>query len=220
MNKLSKRSKIVILISLASLGVLVILAFFAHTTKYFSWDLAITTFLQSHRSPFFDSFFWTVSWPGYPPQGNYLTLAIIFSLILQRWFREALFEFVAAFLEVAVGYTFKYLVNRPRPGVDLIHVFHKGLEGGKYSFPAGHVESYVAIFGFLAIILFLKMRPTIWRKILIAFLVLLIVLIGPSRVYMGEHWMSDVIGAYLVGILVLGIVYLGYNYIFYGKKNN
>ena len=220
MGKISKKTIIVSVLVALSLVTLLGLAFLAQGNKYFSWDLAVTRWVQSHRSGFLDTFFSDVSWPGFPPQGNYITTAIILFFIVKKWFKEALAEFAAAVLEVVVGYGFKFWVNRPRPPADLIHVVHRGLEGGKFSFPAGHVESYVAIFGFLAIVLFLKMRATVWRKMIITLLILLIVLVGPSRVYMGEHWTSDVIGAYLVGTVVLGAVYIGYNWMANAKKNN
>ncbi len=201
----------VLITAFISLLVLLFLAYFSHINKYFSWDLVITNFLQGHRNIYLDYFFFGISWPGYPPQVTYLTPFLIILLLLKKWRIEALWETAATALVSMVGYTFKYSVNRPRAPESLIRVVHVGLEGGKYSFPAGHVETYVVILGFLAIVVFLKLNKSLLRSFLVGFLVFLIAFVGPSRVYMGEHWTSDVLGGYLVGLFVLSLVYLGYN---------
>ncbi len=44
-----------------------------------------------------------------------------------------------------------------------------------------------------------------WRSALLTTSVAFVVLIGPSRVYLGDHWASDVLGAYLIGEALLGL---------------
>jgi undecaprenyl-diphosphatase len=66
--------------------------------------------------------------------------------------------------------------------------------------------AYLAFWGLLfsfSIILFNKWRW--WRILLMVFSALMVVLIGPSRIYLGDHWASDVLGAYLIGGVLLGI---------------
>ncbi len=193
---------------------LVGLAILIKQTPHVSSDLAITRFVQGHRSPFLDTFFGAVSYPGYPPQVTYLVPVIIIFIGIIGWFKEAFFLFVATMLTSAFGQTVKMWVDRPRPTIpEIDFIIHKGLEGGMRSFPAGHVQSYVAILGFLAIILFFKLKQTWLRRVLIFICIFMIVFIGPSRIYMGEHWASDVFGAYLLGFSVLGVTYLGYSYV-------
>ncbi len=73
--------------------------------------------------------------------------------------------------------------------------------GGGFSFPSGHVVTYIANFGMPAYLAGIDLRDRPARAIVIAPWMGLLVLIGPSRVYIGAHWASDVLGAYLLGSL-------------------
>ena len=72
-----------------------------------------------------------------------------------------------------------------------------------YSFPSGHVMFYVGFFGFVAFLVFSLLKPSMKRTLILVFINLWIVLIGVSRISLGEHWASDVLGAYLLGSLTL-----------------
>lgn len=86
----------------------------------------------------------------------------------------------------------KLIFQRPRPDV-LRLVYSCG-----YSFPSGHAMISAAFYGYLLYLsmLFLK-KP--WKQVISFFLVLLISLIGVSRIYLGVHYASDVIGGLLAG---------------------
>ncbi|HUS15199.1 MAG TPA: phosphatase PAP2 family protein [Chloroflexia bacterium] len=101
----------------------------------------------------------------------------------------------------------KQTVGRPRPTKDLVRVVHNL---GETSFPSGHVVHYVTFYGFLFYIFFTHLKQGQWRNAGLCVLAALVLLVGPSRVYMGEHWPSDVGGAYLVGSLWLAVEIVAY----------
>ena len=83
---------------------------------------------------------------------------------------------------------------------------HIIVKSAGYSFPSGHVMAYVAYFGLLfafGVILFQGRHW--WRTTLLIVSAAFVLLIGPSRVYLGDHWASDVIGAYLIGGVLWGV---------------
>jgi undecaprenyl-diphosphatase len=62
---------------------------------------------------------------------------------------------------------------------------------------------YTCFFGFIVFLAFTLLKPSWMRRLLLAFFGLLVLLVGFSRIYTGEHWASDVLGAYLLGSLLL-----------------
>jgi undecaprenyl-diphosphatase len=89
-------------------------------------------------------------------------------------------------------------MRRPRPvaGTDL-RVVAAPLGGS--SFPSGHVITYVGTYGFLAYLVQTLVRPAGPRRTVVAALVGLLALVGPSRIYQGHHWPTDVSASYLLG---------------------
>ncbi len=76
-------------------------------------------------------------------------------------------------------------------------------ELASYSFPSGHVMLYTAFFGFLTFLSFSLLKPSWKRRLLTLFFLSLVFLVGPSRIYLGQHWASDVFAGYLLGSLWL-----------------
>ena len=98
----------------------------------------------------------------------------------------------------------KVAIHRPRPATDSVDVFS---QLSSYSFPSGHLMCFLGYFGFVWFLVFSLLKDSSKRTVLLVVLGLPLVLVGPSRIYLGAHWPSDILGAYLLGILVLvGIV--------------
>ena len=74
-----------------------------------------------------------------------------------------------------------------------------------YSFPSGHVLFFTTFFGFMLFLAYTLLKHSWWRTGLLILLVGMIALIGPSRIYVGQHWASDVIAAYLLGSVWLAL---------------
>ena len=187
-----------LVVATAGFGILVVLA---SMFSYFSVDLSITRAVQAINIAWFASFMWSVSIIGYAPQMVVLVAAVIVLLFVigLRW--EAVTALAAAIGSTGLGQLIKILVHRPRPGADLVNILQQ--LDNSYSFPSGHVLTYTAFFGFLFFLSYTLLKPSFARTVLLAILGALVALIGLSRIYVGDHWASDVIGAYLLGSLWL-----------------
>ncbi len=120
-------------------------------------------------------------------------VAVIVGVIL--FIRKNWWRLLALFLGVAIGQgvlnILKVIFQRPRPRTEL-YVF-------SYSFPSGHVFSATVIYGFCIYLTFRFIKNAMVKWIVSALLALLILLIGFSRVYLGVHWLSDVLAGYATG---------------------
>lgn len=186
------------------LGFFVLLAWWVHIHPILAIDVTITREFQENQSPWLRSFMIAVSYLGvYPMLFTALVIvtAIIFWVV--RLQLEALLVLFSCGTEALLNEAIKIIVARPRPSDRLVDVITRA-QG--LSFPSGHVMSYVAYWGVLfslAIILFKGNRW--WRIGLLIIPALFIVLVGPSRIYLGDHWATDVLGGYIFGGIWLGI---------------
>ena len=89
-------------------------------------------------------------------------------------------------------------MDRPRPEYYLLDTVPSGL-----SFPSGHSLLAVMMGGVLIYLVGLWVRPLLLRRAIQTGLILLVIAMGVSRVYLGVHWPSDVIGAYVFGVMAL-----------------
>lgn len=187
-----------VLVGLAGLALLG-LSWLARSVPYFDIDLRTTRAVQAINLGAFDAAMRIVGAPGYPPQ-VYLVIVVMLGILWAfKLRREALAEVFAVLGIGIVGLIIKLLVARPRPTPDLVNVMTT-LDKGQQSYPAGHVESYVAIIGFLWYLSYtLLPNRSLSRLIELVIYGTMIALIGLSRIYVGEHWLSDVIGGYLLG---------------------
>jgi undecaprenyl-diphosphatase len=75
------------------------------------------------------------------------------------------------------------------------------------SFPSGHTISAVVCYGLLAYMLVPRMPTRFWKAVVVVVALLIIVYIGYSRVFVGDHYLSDVLAGYAMGIAWAGLVY-------------
>ena len=170
------------------------------TTPLLPIDLQITRAIQSIDAPAFDLLMRLVSWAGFLPQSVIITLLIGFTLHAFGFRWESITALITALVSGVTNETVKYLIQRPRPAADLVDVFEVL---SSYSFPSGHVMFYVSLFGFVWYAAYTMLKRSMIRSLLLVFFGVLISLVGISRIYLGQHWASDVLGAYLLGGLIL-----------------
>ena len=143
-----------------------------------------------------------VSWLGWQPQVGVIGLGLVALIFRRRLVLESGFALLAL-----VGGTPAYLLltllwDRARPYrvVEGIRVYK---ELGGTSFPSGHVINYLLFCGFLGYVAHTLIRRAWLRRALLAPALALILLVGPSRLYLGQHWLSDVLVSYAVGAALL-----------------
>jgi undecaprenyl-diphosphatase len=124
--------------------------------------------------------------------------AVVLLAVRRRW-RLAVYLLVTGAGELTLDPVLKALVGRLRPVVA-----HPIAHGTGDSFPSGHAFGSMVCYGALFLV-FLPATRGIWRRVFTAIIVTLIAAIGVSRLLLGVHYVSDVLGGWALGITWLGI---------------
>jgi len=176
------------------------LTLLVETTPALGVDLQLTIAIQSVRFAPFALLMRLVSWPGFTPQAMIITGLTVVSIYGLGLHWEAVMTLIGVGFSTAINVLIKDLIQRPRPVPGMVRVF---AELTSYSFPSGHVMFYLGLFGFIGFLAFSQLKPSAKRGLLLVFSGGMVGLIGVSRVYLGQHWASDVLGSYLLGSLIL-----------------
>ncbi len=195
--------------SILALSLFALLAVAAKEQPYFPGDIEITHALQSFRSPLLDQFMEFIGLAGSPPQTLILNVLFVLIVWLYRMKPEALTLFLSIPIIGTIGTWIRCGINRPRPSADLVNLIGE-LKDRNCSFPSGHTVNFVVVLGFLIFVGMTRLKPSWHRNLLLSIYALYIVLMGLSRIYVGDHWTSDVIGG-----LLLGSVFLMWMIVFY-----
>ena len=159
-------------------------------------DGSIRAAIRQMQSPMWTSLFLTVT-----KLGSTLYLAIIGSVvglifILLRWFRPLLIFIVVMTGQAALHHGFKWLIARPRPS-SLIS--YREIES--FSFPSGHAVASLCLYGTIAWIVASRVESPAVKAATAMVAVILIFLIGMSRVYIGIHYPTDVLAGFLAAAI-------------------
>ena len=182
-----------------ALPVAVLLSIGAATRDYFAVDLFLARAVQEVRFAPWEETLELVSFLG---KGVHVAAIVLALLAWSLWKRRRAecFAFGGALLSLGLNPMLKVVVDRPRPSEELITVWES--QGGQ-GFPSGHAFGAVVLLGLLYYLapLLLPGRRTV--LVVRISLLLLVLLVGLSRVYLGAHWPSDVLGGFLFGGIVL-----------------
>jgi membrane protein DedA with SNARE-associated domain/membrane-associated phospholipid phosphatase len=170
-----------------------------------NFDLALTTWIRAHTTPLGDRIFTAVSLIGSPyamAAVGVIGAAII--VVRRKWLELA--AWVVGFMGAGVlSYILKIVIQRPRP-VGAVAFLH----GESFSFPSGHALGSLVGYGMLAYVIGSNWIPTARGRFrLVIATAVLVVAIGISRLYLGVHYFSDVVGGYAVGVLWLSVCISG-----------
>ena len=139
--------------------------------------------------------------------GEHVIMAIGLILVLYflaRRFWPGLFMVIIAWAgEGALWVVLTPLFDRARPVFD-VSVWHHMTEPG---FPSGHSISAVMCYGLLAYLIVPKISSRFWKALVIVTAGLLMLYIGFSRLFVGDHYLTDVLAGYGLGVAWSGLVY-------------
>ncbi|MEO8084091.1 MAG: bifunctional DedA family/phosphatase PAP2 family protein [Ardenticatenales bacterium] len=174
-----------------------------HLDPIVSLDLAVNTYLSARTEPRFTSAMSIVSLGGGPSILVLGVLVAIYLLWRRRW-ADTLMLLVAAGGGEVLALLLKAVFVRPRPFlVDPLQALKS------YSFPSQHAMGSIVFYGLMGYLI-IRDASSWRRRVATAVAVPLIVaLIGFSRIYLGVHYVSDVLGGYAAGIAWLACTISG-----------
>ena len=155
----------------------------AHAIQAISWPPAV--WALTHMSDL-----------GWYPYDVLCVALVAFGLWLFRLRLEALVVVVMTLLAGEAGTIAKDMVQRARPTSNVVHL---AAHLADFSFPSGHVVFATVLFGTTFFVVWMAWPRSTLRDATLLLACVPMILMGPSRIYLGEHWPSDVVGAYCFG---------------------
>jgi len=178
-----------------------------------SIDLKVSLKIQKHQTVTLDHIMSWISWFGTMPVSLIMVLITAIVFFIFKYKREALFT-ILTLSSGLISTVIKLMIDRPRPTKDLVRIIEITRQ---QSFPSGHTLFYTIFFGFLIIMMGnLKSVNHYLRIIIAVFSGAMILLVPFSRIYLGAHWFTDVLGGAMLGILSLFVL----SYLYLPKKGD
>ena len=162
----------------------------AHT--FLPFDYAVHDWFVSLRGDTLTSFFKFVTLFG--SWGVIVPVTVCVSIFLYRkHFVASVFGLWVTLVSAeATTFVLKLIIARPRPFGGLV-------PEDDFSFPSGHATIAVAFYGFMVFILIQYTRERWLKNVTVGLAVIFALLIGISRLYLGVHYLSDIVAGYVVG---------------------
>ncbi|RSK53973.1 phosphatase PAP2 family protein [Bacillus canaveralius] len=187
------------ILAIISLTAFSFMAFSISSSKLIRFDNIVIAYIQGFESLYLTSVMKFFTLIGSAPV--IVVLSLIFLFLIRKFLdgRSELTLYIAVTAGSAVlNQLLKLIFQRARPDL------HRLIEIGGYSFPSGHAMNAMSVYGISTFLLLRHIPSKSGRRILIMFSVFMICIIGISRIYLGVHYPSDIIGGYLAGGLWLG----------------
>lgn len=125
-----------------------------------------------------------------------ISLIIALAIYLKSKPKEAFYFASASIIAGALIYTLKEIIARPRPILQTI-------QETSFAFPSGHSTISAVFFGFMILFSLNHIKNITHKKLAIITSILLIAIVGITRIYLNVHWLTDVIGGYLLGTIIV-----------------
>nr|WP_295970917.1 phosphatase PAP2 family protein [uncultured Bacillus sp.] len=191
----------VLLVSILLLAGFSFMAYTVSMNGIFFFDYKVITIVQGWEGPRFTAIMKFFTQIGSAQIVIVLSIFILFFLykVLKHRTELVLFCIVMVGSPLLNG-LLKQTFQRARPE------WHRLIDIGGYSFPSGHAMNAFTLYGILTFLLWRHISSKTGRSVLIVISSCMIALIGISRVYLGVHYPSDIIGGYMGGGCWLAIM--------------
>lgn len=191
---------IAFIISLVSLVGFSVVAVFISDKKIIDFDSDIISFIQGFESPPLTVIMKFFTFIGSAPCVVVISILLLFFLYKVLKHRLELILFISVVAGSAIlNQILKQVFHRVRPDL------HRLIDIVGYSFPSGHAMNAFTVYGMITFLLWRHIPGRIGRSILILISIFFILAIGISRIYLGVHYPSDIIGGYFASGFWLAI---------------
>lgn len=188
------KKAVLAIIFLISLIVLLVLI---KTNAIYAFDMTIYNMLISNMNESLTNFFKMITFLGGTSGiSAFCLLALIIGIILKKG-KMGFLIFGCTLVNWILNEVLKNIIQRPRPEILRL------IPETSYSFPSGHTLASLSVCG---ILIYLILRSGLNRTIkiiLTVFLTVFPILVGASRIYLGVHYASDVLGGILFALILL-----------------
>lgn len=186
-------NKRIVAILLFVFGILIgILTKFSLLTKI---DLYFYNILMTFKCEYITNIFKIITVLGNTKFIIFLNIIIILYFII---FKERKFLIIIfnSILSPLINNILKIIFRRERPDLSL-----RLINETNYSFPSGH--AMISMFFYFTLIIIINRSSLKYKKLLNLIFMLIILLIGMSRIYLGVHYLSDILGGYLIALSII-----------------
>ncbi|ULT59124.1 phosphatase PAP2 family protein [Neobacillus drentensis] len=201
--KLKSHLTLAFLISLASIIGFCFMSLWISDHKIIRFDSTIIGYVQGWETPALTRIMMFFTFIGSAPFVVVLSLILLFFLYKVLHHRLELILFVYAVIGSAIlNQLLKQFFHRMRPD------FNRLIEIGGYSFPSGHAMNAFTVYATITFLLWRHISYRWGRAILLVGSIFIFILIGRSRIYLGVHYPSDIIGGYFASGFWVGTAIL------------
>ncbi|MBO0991739.1 phosphatase PAP2 family protein [Bacillus sp. SD088] len=162
------------------------------------FDVKILLFFEDMRTPFLNGLFTIITTIGSIKVLFPLCICVSIYLVFKKYYAEVICLWILFWSSRGLNFILKKWIERERPA------FHPLIEIGEYSFPSGHSMNAIVVIGFLCYLLTTNfVINKTWRSSWFLITGIIILLIVLSRLYLGVHYLTDVVAGLCIGYLLL-----------------
>jgi len=163
-------------------------------------DVRFSNWIHNHATPAMTTAMLIVSGIHNSIGTTIITLSVIIWLVRRRLIYWAIAFAISVYGGMLLNVLLKNIFHRARP-----HFDNPILTLNSYGFPSGHTMMATTLYGALCAFVFFEVHNWIWRTIAVCSATIIIALVAFSRIYLGAHYLTDVVAASVEGLFWLAL---------------